>query len=404
MHEWYDDDLALTHTRYEQGDIAGGMAACERLLSRPDLPWTIEQLVLRNQTWHLQPLALTGNAAFREPPYQRAELIRVGHNLEGWTRFNPSIATNPAGEQRIIVRSANYRIDTFGRYVMQDGGDVIKTKNYFGRVGSMLHEIRAPARVTESQRDYLVQGFEDARLFWTDGHWMFSATVRDRHPHGMCQIALCELSDDGEILSMDLQSDGQRHEKNWMPVVDHARNPRWVYQCSPLMVFYENLLGYWWPGLHIARNWRGGSQVVRLPNLEGRLCLVHEAVNFDAPPRRVYMHRFVEFSAGLGHITRYSAPFCFHERGIEFAAGLILDGSDAVISYGRGDESAWLLRLPLAEIDAMLHDPLVGSEALGLVGAPEHLRRPTEQVVDENGDTGLAESDAGWDLALVGDV
>ena len=349
---WWESDVALTHEHYDPGSIAGGMAACERLLARPDLPWPIEQRVRMNQTWYLEPLAATGSAAFRDPPYERTQRF-------AGTAFNPSIARNPTGETRIILRTANYRIGEDGRYVMPDGEHVIRTRNLFCDVlGDDPHEcvpITETEAIQHTARDYLVQGFEDARLFWSLGRWMFSATVRDRHPHGMCQIALCSLDDEGTITDMELMSDGQRHEKNWMPIDDDGKAPMWLYQVSPIMLHGIGRGGLWRPGLHILRNVRGGTQVIRWG--EEWLCLVHEAVDFETRPHRVYLHRFVEFAADFSRVTRYSAPFCFHKRGIEFAAGMIEDGEDFLISYGVGDAKAMLLRVPIAEIDAMLGEP-----------------------------------------------
>ena len=77
-----------------------------------------------------------------------------------------------------------------------------------------------------------VSGFEDARLFRHRDAWWFSA-VRDRHPLGLCQIALVRLEGTWPQ-DMHLLSDGgDGHEKNWMPVPeDDDRVLRFVYRCD----------------------------------------------------------------------------------------------------------------------------------------------------------------------------
>ncbi len=49
-------------------------------------------------------------------------------------------------------------------------------------------------------------------------------------------------------------------------------------------------------------------------------------------------------------ILRISRPFIFQKRGIEFAAGLIRDGDDLVVSYGVDDKTAWLMRTSLNSV------------------------------------------------------
>ena len=322
------------------------------------LPEEIELATRRNQTWYLKPIAATGSATFREPPYVTAREITFPVP-EGWSRFNPSIAADPDGNLAMLVRSSNYTVDGEMRYTIHDDEEVIRTR--VSLVDSIDPETspsvdRYPINDLEPYQEepvFPVAGYEDARLFWHDG-WRFSATVRDRHPRGVCQMVLCDL--DGEdVVGERILSGVQRHEKNWMPIA--GMGLLWLDSCHPTTQRFVNghFTGY--PAPWIARHFSGGSQVI---DIRGeRLALIHEAIDLPgANPARVYQHRFVSFHRTGTWIERISDPFCFHGRGIEFAAGMVLTGDDLIISYGVGDASAWLLRLPLEQALGMLRSPL----------------------------------------------
>ena len=372
---WWDEDLALTIDSYQK-DHRAGAEACERLLSRPGLPPHIEDCVRLNQTWYLEPLAAVRTGVFSEPPYRTAVPVTLGvHNLvpDGWSLFNPSIA-RIGRDWRMIVRSSNYHIESSGRYNIHDPDGIIKTRNYVGIVTRSLelgdwYPIDTSA-VDHDKLPYLVQGFEDCRLFELHDKWMFSATVRDRHPDGMCQIALVDLDVFNEATNLRVVSDPRRHEKNWMPWQGGAIAPTWVYSLDPprkVELVGDQLWTTNSPlhGPYIARSFKGGSQVIWCPDEEdwdwSHLCLVHESVDFPEGtiPRRVYQHRFVGIDHNVG-AAMISLPFCFEARGIEFAAGMIYDEEEnsLVISYGVNDERAMLLRVPFEQVMAMMRGPL----------------------------------------------
>jgi hypothetical protein len=53
-------------------------------------------------------------------------------------------------------------------------------------------------------------------------------------------------------------------------------------------------------------------------------------------------------------ITSLSCPFYFREMGIEFAAGLAVDGDDIVASFGVRDAEAWLVRMSADQVATQL--------------------------------------------------
>ena len=94
----------------------------------------------------------------------------------------------------------------------------------------------------------------------------------------------------------------------------------------------------------------GGSQVVHVDDRTW-LALVHEARTIPGRPNRYYQHRFVTFHAD-GRVDRISPPFFFHDRQIEFSAGLayFIENDEVVISYGVRDCEAWLATMKLDEV------------------------------------------------------
>jgi hypothetical protein len=354
---YWRDTFEVTVDAYYAGDIARGLEACERLLSIDGLPPEIDLQTRRNLVFYAPKLEAT-------VPSSRAWPIEIPVP-EGWSRFNPSVASGPDG-LRMIVRSSNYAMTRQLRYTINDAEGVIRTTNYLLDLSPDLAILRVEAIDDGDLRPepppFPVSGFEDCRLFHHCGSWWASATVRDRNPDGICQIALVRL-EGRAAAGLWLLSDvaNWRHEKNWMPVPDSEDEAlRFIYSCHPTVVLrYDPGGGVAPPEIVqsaplIARNLSGGTQAIAIDG--GHLCMVHEAVNFE-DGGRVYLHRWVWFDAEW-RLARLSPPFLLHERGVEFAAGLARRGDDLVISFGVWDREAWLATVSLDQVLPLLAPPL----------------------------------------------
>src|ERR1019366_10336803 len=106
------------------------------------------------------------------------------------------------------------------------------------------------------------------------------------------------------------------------------------------------------PGLAVD-NISGGSQLI--PFRYGYLGLTHEARQIPGKPTRYYTHRFVWYDT-LCKEAKFSLPFCFHDRVIEFCAGMCWhpNGVDLLISYGYKDEHARIATVSAADVEKML--------------------------------------------------
>ena len=85
----------------------------------------------------------------------------------------------------------------------------------------------------------------------------------------------------------------------------------------------------------------GGSQL--LPWFGGYLAVIHESRTLPGSHKRYYQHRFVYFGPDK-KVLKISPPFFFHNKVIEFAAGLARHPDDKriMISYGLEDKEAWI--------------------------------------------------------------
>jgi predicted GH43/DUF377 family glycosyl hydrolase len=357
-----DHDVALSIHCYYAGELDAGRRACERLLSQK-LEQEAERMIRRNRTFYTQTLDELAACRFVR--------IDVEPAHDGWSLFNPTLAVHE-GELVGIVRSSNYRMEA-GRYLMPESdGQNIRTENLLARFRPDLTiaSCRTIAGPDYPATGYPVTGLEDCRLRQLPGGLGVSATVRNVAPFdGRCRIGTAAL-DLEEARFSDLRVlsglDVQEHEKNWMPFMGGRGG--WLYAAW----FYGHVVTVdpnpALPGGYqiaqrdaspmIASEFRGGSQLI--PFAGGWLGLVHEVAVLDN--QRVYEHRWVWLDDGL-RLAKVSPWFAFREpRAIEFAAGLAQMGDQLVASFGVRDAEAWLVELPAAEIEGLLHDVAISDE------------------------------------------
>ena len=273
--------------------------------------------------------------------------------------MNPSII-NDNGTPLVLLRTVNYKITPEGVYAIRgyDGSynrdHPINTRNYLVTLDHALdykesHELALPSNWPEPKFD-LVRGFEDSRLFKYGGILYTSSTVRELTSEGWCEQVLAQVGEHGycdnwQVMNLEIR----QHEKNWMPW-PAGKGIQFVYRLNKLVNSNTNRMTSFksiWSMDHIS----GGSQAIDIG--KGRyLALVHEA-NFlpGQPSKRYYTHRFVMFN-DVGGVTALSLPFMFHDRQIEFAAGLAYfpKKQQLIASYGVRDQEAWLGTMDLGEV------------------------------------------------------
>ena len=257
---------------------------------------------------------------------------------------NPTIAVH-RGRLEVIVRTVNYAIDkTTGRYVTPAG--IVKTHNFlcdFSTDGALLnvrevHE-RLPtdgyagAGAARRRSAARIQGYEDFRLTSVNDERWATATVCDRREDGLCQIVVCQISDEGEIVRSDVQLPVPgRNEKNWMPrghsfLYDVVTWADYSTQTGKVTLrrYFES------PFAPELKGARGGA-------VDGNLAIVHEVD--ESSGKRVYTHRFVLYDE-KDEIADVSPSFAFQHSGIEFCAGLARYEGKVWLTYGVHDAEAF---------------------------------------------------------------
>jgi glycosyltransferase involved in cell wall biosynthesis/predicted GH43/DUF377 family glycosyl hydrolase len=377
IHRWvYDWALRLERAQAAAGVGRLGEARDDlrELLDNANLPRDIELLARRS----FAELADRRSARTRQPHGRDTERLselapsaRIGEIKltvkPDWPCFNPSITSDGEGF-RMIVRTANYRIETG---VLHAGG-VLHNINYLVTLdrGLTVTELRPLIDRADGPRRYpsQIQGYEDCRLIQVGGDWYASATVCDLNPVDRREIALLELNGD-EIVSVRALAgpDPARHEKNWMPfVIDgqlhflYSSGPTVVLRCDPARGKLDPVSDS--PASELAAEFRGGSQGVAVD--DGYLFVIHEVDHSEHVLR--YLHRLVLLNPEL-RLAAISRPFTFAADRIEFCAGMALHERELVLSFGVSDAAAGLAAVGLDEAMALL-EPVARTATTGYRG------------------------------------
>jgi predicted GH43/DUF377 family glycosyl hydrolase len=271
-----------------------------------------------------------------------------------WPAFNPSIAPDGEDGFRMVVRTANYRIE---RGVLHAEG-VLHNINYMVELDAGLG-VRSIEPVLDralrpEPHESQIAGYEDCRLIEFEGRWYASATVCDMNALERREIALLRFEGVEVAHAQPLAGpDPTRHEKNWMPFV-HEGELHFLYSCSPTLVLRCDVhSGAMTPVAEgeapIAAGFRGGSQGV--PVADGHLFVIHETVREEHALR--YLHRFVLLDREL-RLAGATPRFTFTSDRVEFCAGMAARGQELVLSFGVSDAAAGLAVLALDEVLGLL--------------------------------------------------
>lgn len=316
---------------------------------------------------HIQYLALNNSRFYAKnaidlfPSFKANKLKNVAHQKEGFVGMNPSVVQGIDNKTYCVLRTVNYWINDWGHCIAPE--NIFHTENYMCELDypsfDIVKSTKIEVDVKENRTNFLVRDHEDCRPFWWKGEWWASATVRDRHPSGQCEISLFNLKGDKENVFHVSENSclEDRNQKNWMPVVLPNEELVFIYSCDPLIILQveekNKKLGL---KLHKeAENTfnlsrlRGSSQCV--PTSKGYLFIGHEV--FGGGGERQYLHRFVELDKDF-NVTHVSDIFRFLTPGIEFCAGMALRTSpveELLVSFGIKDKEAWIARIALSDVE-----------------------------------------------------
>lgn len=338
---------------------------CDLVLSAPDASVEVERQARLAMARNLCSLADFGVPV---------EFHRIWFPVDAHLALcNPSIAYDAARRRfRVVVRAVNYGFTDSGAYFFRSSGG-FQTVNYLADLDEHLELTRVQPLSDDQFRlpppaSYPVTGIEDLRLIRFRSQWWAVASSPNLDHRPTMQCVLVRLKD-GKLTSRRSLTSNQntRMEKNWMPAV-HPRTGHLhlVYSCSPTVVLrYRHNQATVDPVFireapPLARGLRGGSQAI--PFDGGYLCLVHDVSVEDGENTRIYFHRWLWFTA-TWQIGKLSPPFFLRHYGVEFVAGLTKVGKTLLVSFGVNDAEAWLARIPVAHVRALLQEPLTPGNA-----------------------------------------
>ena len=290
------------------------------------------------------------------------DLARYVDNNTRWGATNPSIGYYPNKGLVVALRSSNYTITPSGQYEITEGPHFMSrvffselTKDYKLR---KLRKIDLNGLESEYPR-----GLEDPKLFFRDGHWHFTCVAPGVPEPGKraSRMAIAKL-DHKCTKIIDFEKfpglDPATPEKNWMLPYEPSRHFDWIY--SPNTIIKNHKLTGYLTDHPLTSNLRGGSNLHRLGD-DTYLAVVHKKylnVESQINPATFakseqtsmrYTHLFARYDI-KGNLLQLSDPFIFFKPGIEFGAGITMQGKNFLISFGRNDVSAHLAIMPVKQV------------------------------------------------------
>tara|TARA_R110000751_G_scaffold263489_1_gene362744 strand:+ start:42 stop:1067 length:1026 start_codon:yes stop_codon:yes gene_type:complete len=267
-------------------------------------------------------------------------------------------------------------------YVRPDNDATLRTKNYLTYMDE--DRIEKSFLIETGEQDikpiWEFVGLEDARLVRWDGKLFVCGCRRDVASNGESRMEMSEIKIEGnsvrEISRLRLPSPAPDSycEKNWMPVLDMPyhfvkwTSPTEVVKIDPTPVkkyndeLKTNLT--WAKSVSVVYHGgddviekvepRGGSQVITIGDY--RIAITHECEFWwsEKDDRDAeYTHRFIVWDMDW-KVHAVSPPWKFMNGKIEFCCGMAKDGKDILITFGYQDNSAFLLRLPLTEVQKVI--------------------------------------------------
>lgn len=346
----------LSLSVHASGDKKIGLQAINHLLLAPTTELQIRHTAEQNLIFYIEPIAAS---KFTQLPVD-LPLLQVG-STDTYRPYNPSLMhlsavgetwQQPGAKYLVSCRSVNYDHQGDAYYAV-DGTNIIKTRNFLLWMDANWQKIaqKEIIDVIGGEKKSWVYGLEDLRLFAWKGEVWFQAN--NRITHDTPQIVIGQLHPNGTILSKLLLS-GERCEKNWLPYVQEEKL-RFIYGHSPLTLTefqpdgeLPKVIAKIPPQFNL-KSFRGSGAPV--PYKQGYLGVVHEVI-FRQDGRH-YHHRLVAYDAKMLP-DKFSVPFYFKAKGIEFVAGLLLTETEVVIGFGVDDKQAFLAHIPLKVIETML--------------------------------------------------
>ena len=290
------------------------------------------------------------------------DLARYVDNNTRWGATNPSVGYYPNKGLVVALRSSNYTITPSGQYEITEGQHFM-SRIYFSELSKDYKPKKLRKIDYNGLEDEHPRGLEDPKLFFRDGHWHFTCVVPGIAQPGKraARMAIAKL-DHKCTKIIDFQKfpglDPAVPEKNWMLPYEPSRYFDWIY--SPNTIIKNHKITGYMTDHPLTSNLRGGTNLHRLGDDSYLACVHKKYLNItqqvnpstfanNKQTTMHYTHLFARYDA-KGNLLQLSDPFIFFKPGVEFAAGLTMQGKNFLISFGRNDISAHLASMPVATV------------------------------------------------------
>ena len=233
------------------------------------------------------------------------------------------------GMKIMNIRYVNYKITESGAYITKDNdsNNIIKTINASVRLDNNLYQDDDVNIMTEDKQQVYpatVLGLEDLRLFEHNNELYGLATAQEYNEARKYRMTLCKYDIYNKKIH-DIQVimpyTDTEHEKNWIYIPNDNNKMNFIYSWQPYRIGYvsNNKLD-----IYIEHNMpnifsqmRGSSNVVEYNNKYW--CITH-IVRYSM--QRVYYHILIQINKETLIPERYTFPFCFKSKNIEYCLGL----------------------------------------------------------------------------------
>lgn len=254
-------------------------------------------------------------------------------------------------EDIMNIRYVNYRLDDKGNYTMKDG--IVRTKNFYVRVGKDLTPITWPKEMKEGPRTVTnghIKGVEDLRLYKNMNTLRFSSSCADIVSDKICITVGDYNIKDGMLTSFRPILTENRCEKNWLGL--DGEKERFIYSWNPYRIIeikgnkIVDVLNK--PMPYLFHDIRGSASPVKYG--EGYLCLVH-SVKYGNP--RKYFHWFVYMDKDYLPLS-ISTPFYFESIGVEYCMLIKHIKGKLCLVYSKQDRDTTRMIIKSPSIDSFI--------------------------------------------------
>lgn len=297
---------------------------------------------------------------------EKAEYVPLIDQLPKKPGYFPMSSCFIEFEQRRIlnVRYVNYRLDPFGRYMIEHPEGHLETLNLRCYLSEDLRTVEYSEFMWDGmmqlrEYDKSIRGLEDIRLYEFGGQLKYVATNKSYHPGGKIRIMTGDYNDTMAMFEngviMEPPTDTYC-EKNWIPLGGNVVPP------NPLLCFGNRFMGpafiYQWSPfqigvlegcqLKIVKNIqtklpfkvRGSTTPIRLDD-GSYVCVVHYCEHGQSGLLEYY-HLLVMLNQDM-EPTQWSNVFHFNKVGIQYCIGFCMRDGKYYFWFSEHDSNPGLM-------------------------------------------------------------